>query len=143
MPIFCSAPKLSGACFEKKYMNALQVVSSLVGFVVAGEAAALAIGIHIVKQSRSPWISLKNDLLLALDIVVGLVLILLAFEGDKLPQPIWFPLFVILGLITHLFRIWEYLAERKSTFCGNRPLFIVNNIKFIGLLIILVWGLII
>lgn len=124
-------------------MNALQVVTILVGLVVAGEAAALAIGMHIIKKSESPWISLKNDLLLAFDVVVGLVLILLAIDAENFPQPLWFPLFVAIGLITHIFRIWEYLAGRNSTFCGNRPLFIINNIKFIGLLLILFWGLMI
>ena len=124
-------------------MNVLQIVTILVSLIVAGEAAALAIGIHIIKKSDSPWISLKNDLLLALDIVVGLVLILLVFDGANFPQPIWFPVFVLIGLITHLFRVWEYLAGRESPFCGNRPLFIVNNLKFVGLLVILVWGVLI
>ncbi len=124
-------------------MNVLQIFTILVGLLVAGEAAALAIGVHIVKKSRSPWISLKNDLLLTLDVVVGLVLIMLAFDGEKFPQSPWFNLFIILGLLTHLFRVWEYLAGRKSPFCGNRPLFLVNNLKFVGLSVILVWGLLV
>jgi len=124
-------------------MNALQIVTILVSTVVAGEAAALAIGVHIFKKSESPWISLKNDLLLALDVVVGLTLILLAFDDTNFPQLDWFPVFVTLGLLTHLFRVWEYLAGRRSPFCGNRPLFIVNNLKFIGLLVILVWSILI
>lgn len=124
-------------------MNALQVVTILVSLVVAGEAAALAIGMHIFKKSQSPWISLKNDLLLAFDVVVGLVLIILATDAENFPQTFWFPLFVSIGLITHLYRIWEYLAGRQSSFCGSRPLFIVNNLKFLGLLLILVWAMMI
>jgi len=124
-------------------MNALQVVTILVSLVVAGEAAALAIGMHILKKSQSPWVSLKNDLLLAFDVVVGLVLIILATDAENFPQPFWFSLFVVIGLITHIYRIWEYLAGRQSSFCGNRPLFIVNNLKFLGLLLILVWGMLI
>ena len=124
-------------------MNALQVVTILVAMVVSGEAAALAVGIHIIKKSQSPWISLKNDLLLALDVVVGFVLILLAIDSENFPQPIWFPLFATLGLLTHIFRVWEYLAGRESPFCDNRPLFMLNNLKFVGLLVILVWGLMI
>lgn len=124
-------------------MSALQIVTILVSLIVAGEAAALAIGMHIFKKSESPWVSLKNDLLMALDVVVGLALIFLAFDGANFPQPTWFFVFVIIGLLTHLFRLWEYLARREHTFCGNRPLFIVNNLKFIGLLVILVWGLLI
>lgn len=124
-------------------MSALQVVTLIVGIIVAGEATALAIGIHIVKKSDSPWVSLKNDLLLALDVVVGLVLILMVFGSEKFPPPVWFPIFVSIGLITHIFRIWEYLSDRTSSFCGNRSLFILNNLKFVGLLLVLIWGLII
>ena len=124
-------------------MNALQIFTIFVSILVAGEAAALAVGIHIIKKSQSPWISPKNDLLLALDIVVGLVLILLAFDSANFPQPLLFPLFTILGLITHIFRIWEYRNYRESSFCGNKPLSVFNILKFVGLLIILVWGLLI
>lgn len=124
-------------------MNALQIVTILVGLIVAGEAAALAVGMHIIKKSQSSWISLKNDLLLGLDVVVGLVLILLVFDGENFPQLNWFPLFVTLGLLSHVYRVWEYLSGRESPFCGNRPLFIVNNLKFIGLFVILLWGLMI
>jgi hypothetical protein len=120
-------------------MNALRVVTILVGAIVAGEATALAIGMHLIKKSESPWISLKNDLLMALDVVVGLALILIAFDGGALIQPIWFSIFVMIGLVTHIYRIWENLAGRETPFCGNRPLFIFNNLKFIGLLLILVW----
>ena len=48
-------------------MNALQLLTILVSLVIVGEAAALAVGIHIIKKSETPWISLKNDLMLALD----------------------------------------------------------------------------
>jgi hypothetical protein len=121
-------------------MNALQIVTIPISVVVAGEAAALAVGMHLVKKSQNPWISLKNDLLLALDVVVGLALIMIAYLGEQLTQPVWFPIFVMIGLLTHLFRVWEYLAKRANAFCGNRALWIVNNLKFSGLLLILVWG---
>ena len=48
-------------------MSALQILSILVCLVITGEAAALAVGMHIVHKSDNPWISLKNDLMLALD----------------------------------------------------------------------------
>ena len=124
-------------------MDTLQIVTILVALVIAGEAAALAIGMHIVKKSQSPWISLKNDLMLAFDAVVGLVLILITFNREPLISPIWAPLFVTIGLLTHIYRIWEYLAGRENAFCANRSLFIFNNLKILGLLVILIWGLII
>jgi hypothetical protein len=124
-------------------MNALQILTIFVSLVVVGEAAALAIGMHIVKKSDNPWISLKNDLMLAFDVVVGSVLILFAHNSATFPQPVWFPLFIFLGLITHISRIWEYLAGRQSAFCFNRPLFIVNNLKFTGLMVMLVWSFLI
>ncbi len=122
-------------------MSALQIVTILVSMIVVGEAAALAVGMHIFKKSQSPWVSLKNDLLLALDVVVGLALIFLVFDSTNFPQPIWFFVFVIIGLLTHLFRFWENLARQKNGFCGNRALLILNNLKLIGLFVILGWGL--
>jgi hypothetical protein len=98
---------------------------------------------HIIQKSEGTWVSLKNDLMLALDVVVGLALIFLAVDSEDFPQPIWFSLFVIIGLITHLFRLWEYLANRECIFCSNRPLFLVNNLKFLGLILVLLWGFLI
>ena len=124
-------------------MSALQIVTILVSLVVAGEAAALAVGMHLVKKSQSPWVSLKNDVLLALDVVDGLALILLAFDDVNFPQPLLFPVFVIIGLLTHLYRMWEYQSGRTASFCGSRGLYIVNNLKLIGLTVILSWGLLV
>jgi hypothetical protein len=67
----------------------------------------------------------------------------MVFRSENFPPPVWFPVFVSIGLVTHIFRIWEYLSGKTSSFCGNRSLFVVNNLKFIGLLLILVWGLLI
>jgi hypothetical protein len=76
-----------------------------------------------------------------LDAVVGLALILIAVSNQGLVEPFWFSIFVTIGLLTHVYRIWEYLAGRQTPFCGNRALFVFNNIKFIGLVVILVWDL--
>lgn len=124
-------------------MNAFQIVTIFIALIVTGEAAALAVGMHIIQKSEGPWVSLKNDLLLALDVVVGLALIFLAVDSENFPQPIWLSLFIIIGLLTHLFRFWEYLTKREFIFCGNRSLFVVNNLKFGGFLLVMVWGFLI
>ena len=124
-------------------MNAFRIFTILVSLLIAGEAAVLAVRMHIVKKSKSPWISLKNDLMLSLDVVVGLVLVLLVSDEPNFPQPVWLPLFTILGLLTHIYRMWEYRARRKGAFCAGQRLYRVNLIKLIGLMTILVWSLLV
>ena len=124
-------------------MNALQFITILVGLLIAGEASALAVSIHIIQKSNNAWVSLKNDLFLAFDVVVGLALVFLAFYGENFPQPTWLPLFVLLSIVTHIYRIWEYLTGIASSFCGNRSLFFLNIIKLTGLLLLPVWGVMI
>jgi hypothetical protein len=66
-----------------------RIASLLTGLTMAGEALALLVGMHILSAVDNPWISVKNDLFLALDIVAGL------------------------GLLYHA---WEYLARASNPF---------------------------
>lgn len=59
-------------------------------------------------------------------------------RGAALPYAFHF--LVSLALLTHAYREWEYLARAANPFCANRPLFVVNNLKLIGLLVAAVLG---
>jgi hypothetical protein len=72
-------------------LNVLRISMMLVSLVIAGEAAALAVGMHFVKKSESAWVSPKNNLLLVLDLLVGLGLIV--FTGLKSVAPLQLVLF--------------------------------------------------
>jgi hypothetical protein len=52
-----------------------RIASLLTGLTMVGDALALLVGMHIPSAGDNPWISVKNDLFLALDIVAGLVLL--------------------------------------------------------------------
>jgi hypothetical protein len=51
-----------------------------------------------------------------------------------------FHLLVILSLVTDSYRDSDYLASMPNPFCGNKPLFVFNNVKLFGLLMTQVWG---
>jgi hypothetical protein len=116
-------------------MTVLKLVTVSTGLVVAGEALVLLVGMHFLSGSDNPWNSLKNDLLLTLDILAGTVLIVLALSsGLNGPWP-WGAVGV--ALLAHLWRDVEYLAYFDNPFCINLPLFVVNNLKIVGLIAIL------
>ncbi|MEJ2211640.1 MAG: hypothetical protein P8129_21750 [Anaerolineae bacterium] len=111
----------------------LRIVGALTGLAVVGEALALVVGVHLVGKGNSAWISVKNDLLLALDVLVGLGLVLLAVLARGPAWPYNLYALVGLGLMTHGYRVWEYLAGVANPFCANVPLFIFNDVKLAGL----------
>jgi hypothetical protein len=114
------------------------MASLLTGLTMAGEALALLVGMHVLSAGDNLWISVKNDLFLALDIVAGLGLLYLVLARRGMPLVLYF--LVGLGLLTHGYRVWEYLARAGNPFCANLPLFVVNNLKLAGLLVIAILG---
>jgi hypothetical protein len=116
-------------------MNPLpfKITTLLTGGVVAGEALALVVGMHLLSKGANAWLSVKNHLFLALDIVAGLSLVYLALAQRGVAWP--YALFSVaaLALLTHGYREWEYLARIGNPFCANVPLFVVNNLKLAGL----------
>jgi hypothetical protein len=116
------------------------ITTLLTGLVIAGEAVALLVGMHFLSEVDNPWVSLKNDRFLVLDIAVGLGLVYLALAHRGAAWPYAFYSMVGLGLLTHGYREWEYLAGAGKPFCANAPLFIVNTLKLVGLASVLVLG---
>jgi hypothetical protein len=111
-----------------------KVTTLLTGLVVAGEALALLVGMHLLSEGDNAWISAKNDLFLALDIVAGLGLVYLALAHRGAAWPYAFYCLAGLALLTHGYREWEYLIRASNPFCANAPLFVVNTLKPAGLL---------
>ena len=66
-------------------------------------------------------------------VVAGLGLVYLALAPRGAAWPYAFYLLVGLALLTHGYREWEYLAGAANPFCANGPLFVVNNLKLLGL----------
>lgn len=110
-----------------------KVLTALTGIVVAGEALALAVGMHILSPADNRWISLKNDLFLGLDVIVGLGLVLVAAVSRRVVPSVMLYALVFISLVAHGYREWEYLVRAANAFCANTPLFVLNNLKLGGL----------
>lgn len=122
-------------------VNFLFVFAVVISLPVIGEAVALVIGVHVMRRGRS-WRSIKNDVLLISDVAAGTAVLCLAIIDANVYRSIPFYVFTTLLLITHAYRQREYLVEANNPFCDNKPLLIVNNIKLIGLAVILIYGLV-
>lgn len=117
--------------------TSLRTLAILAGLVTAGEALALAVGMHLLSPGRNPWISLKNDLLLAIDVLNGLGLVLAATTSRAMRAPGLICALGVISILAHGYREWEVLARADNAFCANAPLFAMNSLKLLGLLAIL------
>jgi hypothetical protein len=113
-----------------------QVLTILTGVVVAGEGLALVVGMHILSPPSNPWISLKNDLFLALDVIVGIALVIVAVTNRRMVESTMLLVLASASTIAHGYREWEYLVRAGDAFCANAPLFAVNSLKLVALLVI-------
>lgn len=114
----------------------LQVIGMVTGFVILGEAFALILGMHLLSRGENPWATKKNNLLLGLDVLFGITFLWAIFVDDGyLIQAILLGTTVI-HILSHAYRSWEYGAKRPNPFCTNLPLFMVNDVKLILLVLI-------
>jgi hypothetical protein len=114
-------------------MNIEQIISLLLGLIIVGEGIMLLIGIYGISKNQNEWKTRFNTNTTLLDIAFGIIIIFNAIEN--MPFKV-----VAIGvlIITHLFREIEYFyKEKKNRFIFNLPLFIINTIKLIGLILLL------
>ncbi len=115
-------------------MTIEQILSLVLGVIIVGEAILLFIGMYFSGKKDNEWKSRFNLNTLLIDLTFGLIIIFNAFEHMQLV------IIALLALIvTHLYREVEYFKKtKKSRFITNAPLFAVNSIKLIGLIVLLV-----
>jgi hypothetical protein len=110
-----------------------KIITVLTGLIMVGEAVTLLVGTLQGVGETGSWLSLKNGLLLQVDIITGVALILIALlVKDYLGSPIFYAVMVI-AVVTHVFRDWEYFNGVQNVFLVNRGLFILNNVRLAGL----------
>ena len=119
----------------------IKTAAILTGLVIAGEALALFVGMHLLGAGQPAWISPKNDLLLGLDVLAGLGLIVLTARSHSTLELGLLYAILIVSLGIHGYREWEYVAGVAGRFCANLPLFVINNLKLAGLLAVLIGDL--
>ena len=120
-------------------MNAYAWLTVVIALLVFGEALALWAGMYLLSPSDNPWKTSRNTNLLLVDSFAGFSLLLFPFAGvGFLTLPLAGGMQIIL-ILTHAYRLWEYIREHENCFCANRALFWFNNLKLLGLLVIFVW----
>jgi hypothetical protein len=114
-------------------MNTEQIISLLLGLLIVGEAIMLLIGIYVISKKQNEWKTRFNTNTLLIDIAFGIIIIFNAIEN--MPYKV---VAIVVLIITHLYREIEYFyKEKKNRLIFNLPLFIINTIKLIGLIVLL------
>ncbi len=110
-----------------------KIMTILTGAFISGEALALTAGVHLFGDPANLWITPTNNIMLIADVITGAGLIYVGITADSNFNSVMFWIFTGVAILTHGFREWEYIADIENKFCGNLPLFIMNNIKLAGL----------
>jgi hypothetical protein len=107
------------------------------GAFIAGEALALGAGMAFSGPNGQHWVLGRNMVWLALDLIGGIILVR-SFWWLEMPLPLLWTAGLIL-LATHSWRSLEYWLKLERAYCFNVPLFIVNIIKVLGLILLVVY----
>lgn len=108
--------------------------------LVAGEAIALMLGMALSGSEKRSWLLNRNLLWLITDLVAGAGLCWLVWDFHEHYTLIW--ILVSILSLSHAWRFMEVLLAWPGAFCFNTALYIVNNLKLVGLLltaIYLIW----
>ena len=113
----------------------LKSASLVTGGLLAGEAIFLLIGMNLT-EDKNPWATPKNNWLAIGDLLTGLGMIYQAQNNQELydSQTLYF--YSSLSTLTHTYRECEYFKDKENKFCANLPLFVMNNIKLLGSLVV-------
>jgi hypothetical protein len=113
----------------------MKAITFITGLVVAGEALALLVGMYILSPQPNPWISGRNSFWVGLDIACGAGLICLILMSESSLRDGLLMVLALIAMGGHAYREWEYFASSEaSRFLANVPLFVLNNVKLIGLI---------
>ena len=120
---------------------AFRLATGITGAIVAIESLLLYLGTHWLAQEPSPWAVPKNDAFAVVDVAAGAYLVYAAVRGDLGPASALFYGLVAISLVTHGYRIWEYLAGVEAPFFFNGPLFAFGLLRLAGLIVCLLLSL--
>lgn len=100
--------------------------------LVLGESLALTYGMFIFLEGQSQWVTKRNTIYLALDLLVGLGLVVWGIFHAHLPQGFLWGL-LALGAVLHAVRLPDYPLGMPEAFAFNGGLFLVLLLRFGGL----------
>ncbi len=113
-------------------MTTREIILLLTGLLIFGEAAVLLISTGLIIKPRPTWLSQKNFAFLADDLFFGFILMLFATGVWTAPWIFWVS--IISTFLSHVLRDAEFVARFPQPFCDNSLLFLVNNLKLMGLI---------
>lgn len=105
-------------------------LSLLLGMVVTGEALALLVGMNLPSPGLYAWSTFKNNGLALVDVITGIIIAYFSWRKGIMDNSIYLSA-ILLILVLHSYRIWEYFYHPYNPFCVNLPLFIINNVKLL------------
>jgi hypothetical protein len=103
----------------------MDIIQLVTGVLIAGESLALYV---IMRLRDSPWINPINTAYVAIDILVGLIL--LASGYDLIPVK---DIILIIATLLHIYRDYAVYKILDNPFAFNLPLLVVLNIRLIAL----------
>ena len=113
-------------------MNRVQIITTLLGLIISGEAVALLFWVW-VRHPHHPWLLIKNKLLLLTDVITGFMMSLMILHNLPHGSHALFTAALFVLLSTHLFRTLEYIGPAVHPFCFNRGLYCANVFKLLGI----------
>lgn len=123
----------------QSFLLLLDVFALVLGLTVAGESIALLMGTTFSGFEGQEWQTPSNMFFMIIDIITGVAIIFLIFVKAELTNyPLVLSVFVVIVIMTHLFREMQYLLDIPNKYLKNRPLFIVNNLKLLLAAIIVI-----
>ena len=120
---------------------ALRVAEIVTSLVVVGEATALGVGAGLLREATTAWATTSNLIFLLSDVALGVVLIYCAVSSNEVSVAV--PAVGAALAITHVYRAVEFFMDVEYPFCANVGLFLLNDLKVVGALVIVVlWALV-
>jgi hypothetical protein len=127
-------------------MGLTDLLLILSGLLVFGEALALLTGMFVVQKGASPWLTASNRMFLLIDLSAGMCMLLAGLHILSISAGYWMLVVLLASIASHIYRDWEFLQGAPNAFCGNRNLFLFNNLKLVILvisLLVLSWLLLV
>jgi hypothetical protein len=112
-------------------MELSRILYGLTGLIIVGESLLLFIGLGLMGDSNT-WVGVKNNCLIVLDIITGFILLFYSYDKSSVSEKV-FKIIMMLGVLTHIYRDFEYFSKVLDRFIFNHPLLILNNIRLTGL----------
>jgi len=113
------------------------VLTFLTGAVIAGEGAALYLGMNVFRKG-SKWVTAIKNRIISLDILVGGGLMIFAIANDSNLFPHIITVFSLVGIFTHGLLELEHFYNLENKFLSNVPLRILNILTLICIIAVFV-----